>query len=963
MKLIITIILLANILYANIGNIVSLRGDVEVIRDNNTNKNIQIGFALEKNDLIKTGKKAKLQIVFSDETIITLGKESEFKVYDYFYNKENKQTKPKASFGFLKGSFKSVTGQIGKIAKNRFKLKTNTSSIGIRGTTIVGITSPLGDRLACTDGAIAVGSLRLGGLPVIVPAGKITIIKPNKLPTPPRNYSPTEITSMENETTIDKGDKEKDTKDNENQEQKDTTEENKQEEQATTETTTEQPVVTPVVDTTEVVADAIKDTIVETIENSVDDAIQQAEADRIAAEQAEAERLAAIALENARNSVKTQINSIDTSSQFFSTASIEMSIDSLNEFNDNYYLVRYAPLEYLLQSKKDELYTNIVNDLSALMTEETINSLDIASTEDLSLDDFNYQYYQTLLANQTFYDNVKDLLPQEYLEKLTPLDTINEELYTKALAISVNKGFTELTNLSITAKTNTDELNQNLIDIATNESNIVTANSNISSYQSKISTSNSNISSYQAVINSNPQIRVVVDEKCGIYSWKWKCFDVYGYVTDTAKINLYKSKISTEQNNINSYNSSISTLQSNIATYNTNIENLTNNYEELANTTIYDETFVTNLVSLTKHIKEYRQKDTDIRATLESSDIDSQEDYENIISTIDYEELHKEVSNTFKDLFVLGTNDNLELLKTNFSDSSKFDTQEFFDSIINSQSNFVELVNLNETIKDDLHVDYQTELNTLFADDSNFIEKYRDITLTKDILKLKQQTSHFVGINDKELSIITDIAQKSINNEVGFSTDLKNKIAELSYELSTIMTTDTDTSHLAKIQNTPGSDYLEIGYWDSIDDTDPTQQFTWLKDIETTAESKIQELMDQKVTATYTGHAYGTTVTTKGLDKILVDTNNEVKMNINFGTPNVDGHIKFNTNGGQSWNSTFDTGSVTTSGFDVTNFTSNHSGTINGKYYGDQAQAVGGRFKIKDTSTNNQAVGVFGATK
>ena len=269
MRSLVLIIMLFSIGFANIGKIVALRGNVNIIRDNNINKNIKIGFELEKNDTIKTGKKAKLQIIFNDETVITIGKKSEFKTYDYFYKKGNK--KPKASFGFLGGTFKSVTGKIGKIAKNRFKLKTRTASIGIRGTTVVGTVTDDGDKIACTSGAIVVTSITTG-VSVSVPAGKITTIKKGKAPTPAKAYTPTEITKMENET------------------------ETKSETKTTTTTTITNTIVkepdTVTTQNEDTIQESIKENIIESKSPESPEIDKKAEADRLAAEKAEAERLA-----------------------------------------------------------------------------------------------------------------------------------------------------------------------------------------------------------------------------------------------------------------------------------------------------------------------------------------------------------------------------------------------------------------------------------------------------------------------------------------------------------------------------------------------------------------------------------------------------------------------------------------------------------------------------------------------
>ena len=154
MKKIVLIIFLGftALLNASIGKIVSMQGDISIERAEKIFIP-SVGFKLEKNDTVKTEKNAKAKLVFSDNTIITVGKSSVMNISEFLYgSKENS----KAEFGFLEGTFKTITGKVGKIAPKSFKLKTRNATIGIRGTEIVVKTGKDGDTIACTGGAIDV---------------------------------------------------------------------------------------------------------------------------------------------------------------------------------------------------------------------------------------------------------------------------------------------------------------------------------------------------------------------------------------------------------------------------------------------------------------------------------------------------------------------------------------------------------------------------------------------------------------------------------------------------------------------------------------------------------------------------------------------------------------------------------------------------------------------------------------
>jgi len=186
MKFFIYMILLTSTIYASVAQISSLKGHCVVEREG-SEINAKVGLKLEEKDFIKTYKNAKVQIIFNDETIITVGRLSTFSIEDYIYDESNLK-KSKVNFSFLKGSFKSVTGAIGKIAPDKFKVRTKTATIGIRGTTIVGNQR----RVACTYGRISITS---HGVTVMVPAGMYSETPPNASPSSPAPYTPGDIGS------------------------------------------------------------------------------------------------------------------------------------------------------------------------------------------------------------------------------------------------------------------------------------------------------------------------------------------------------------------------------------------------------------------------------------------------------------------------------------------------------------------------------------------------------------------------------------------------------------------------------------------------------------------------------------------------------------------------------------------------------------------------------------------------
>ncbi len=187
MKKYLLLLLLPILSYASIGKITVLKGDVTINRDGSSIK-AKSGSVIEKHDLIKTNKKGKVQIVFSDKTIFTIGKNSTLDISEYLYD-ESQPKQNKAKFNVLKGAFSSITGRIGKLNKSKFKLKTKSASIGIRGT----IVKADQENIMCTDGAITVTTNN--GIIMDVEAGQKTNVS-SGVPTPPQEIEAGDEESM-----------------------------------------------------------------------------------------------------------------------------------------------------------------------------------------------------------------------------------------------------------------------------------------------------------------------------------------------------------------------------------------------------------------------------------------------------------------------------------------------------------------------------------------------------------------------------------------------------------------------------------------------------------------------------------------------------------------------------------------------------------------------------------------------
>lgn len=174
MKIILLMILSLS-LWANIGTIMSIKGSADVKREHNVSLAASSGMELLKGDEIITHNKSRVQVMLQDDTVVTIGQNSSFGFEDFaFDGTKNSKLSMKATRGF----FRSVTGKLGKVAPERFKVKTASATIGIRGTDFSGNIIGEAQTFVCYSGAI---SVEFDGAVSNIDAGMVMQIVKNKV--------------------------------------------------------------------------------------------------------------------------------------------------------------------------------------------------------------------------------------------------------------------------------------------------------------------------------------------------------------------------------------------------------------------------------------------------------------------------------------------------------------------------------------------------------------------------------------------------------------------------------------------------------------------------------------------------------------------------------------------------------------------------------------------------------------
>lgn len=150
MRVLFFVLTLSAFVWSNIGNVAALKGDANIFRNSKTLK-IKSGMTLEVKDRIVTSSQSRVQVILKDDTVVTIGPDSSFVFDAYTFGTEaNSQVAMHIDRGF----FRSVTGKIGKLAPERFKVKTVSATIGIRGTDFSALVSDNEEIISCYRGSI-----------------------------------------------------------------------------------------------------------------------------------------------------------------------------------------------------------------------------------------------------------------------------------------------------------------------------------------------------------------------------------------------------------------------------------------------------------------------------------------------------------------------------------------------------------------------------------------------------------------------------------------------------------------------------------------------------------------------------------------------------------------------------------------------------------------------------------------
>lgn len=157
----------------------AVRGDVTLAAFNSAanvvGRQVRSGEAIFLGDKIRSGPNAGMQVMLLDETVFTIGPDSEIAIDEFVYDPNTGQGKVAASV--TKGVFRFVTGKVAQAKPESMEIRMPTAVIGVRGTFGFGEVGADGRGFAGLGGPGPGNNSgeRRGGIDVTTPLGTVAI--------------------------------------------------------------------------------------------------------------------------------------------------------------------------------------------------------------------------------------------------------------------------------------------------------------------------------------------------------------------------------------------------------------------------------------------------------------------------------------------------------------------------------------------------------------------------------------------------------------------------------------------------------------------------------------------------------------------------------------------------------------------------------------------------------------------
>ena len=116
------------------GQVVWVKGSVSAMGANNVSRTLERRGVVYPQDTIVTDASGSGEIVFSDNTLLSISPDSKVKIEQYQYTHGAAPSQDKYIVNIAKGGFRTITGAIAKSNPNSYQVNTPVATIGVRGT-------------------------------------------------------------------------------------------------------------------------------------------------------------------------------------------------------------------------------------------------------------------------------------------------------------------------------------------------------------------------------------------------------------------------------------------------------------------------------------------------------------------------------------------------------------------------------------------------------------------------------------------------------------------------------------------------------------------------------------------------------------------------------------------------------------------------------------------------------------
>ena len=149
--------------------VVLARGEVSAVDVGGQRRRLVDGGGVYPGDVIETGQSTQAVLAFRDESKVTVGAVSRFRIDNFVFDNKNAGEGRMLS-SLLKGTVRALTGLIGKANNRNVSYSTSTATIGIRGTDVL---------MRCTGNCAGESDGSGDGLTVFVYSGLVDVTKLN----------------------------------------------------------------------------------------------------------------------------------------------------------------------------------------------------------------------------------------------------------------------------------------------------------------------------------------------------------------------------------------------------------------------------------------------------------------------------------------------------------------------------------------------------------------------------------------------------------------------------------------------------------------------------------------------------------------------------------------------------------------------------------------------------------------